>query len=136
MYTQNQNQQQSCDVIIISKSFETFSKSEYLGIILTKRNVVFDETGRRLNTGNYALQKVLLSYIISKIPESVTILYNFQNPEYCGIYNIIFQLFLYGCKLLSHTWMYVGYLEINVQWVVKKNKKEGKIFCYIQKLAT
>jgi len=26
-----------------------------------------DETGRRLNPGNYSLQKVLLSYVISKI---------------------------------------------------------------------
>ena len=31
---------------------------------------------------------------------------------------------------------YIGYSEINVRWVVKKNKKEGKIFYYIQKLAT
>jgi len=31
---------------------------------------------------------------------------------------------------------YVGYSEINVRWAVKKNKKEGKIFYYMQKLAT
>ena len=35
--TQNQNQQQSCDVITISKSFETFSKFECLGTILTEK---------------------------------------------------------------------------------------------------
>ncbi|GFG37382.1 hypothetical protein Cfor_11189 [Coptotermes formosanus] len=31
---------------------------------------------------------------------------------------------------------YEGYSEINLQWAVKKNKKEGKIFYFIQKLAT
>jgi hypothetical protein len=32
--------------------------------------------------------------------------------------------------------MYKGYLEINLRWAVKNNKKEGKIFYYIQKLVT
>jgi hypothetical protein len=32
--------------------------------------------------------------------------------------------------------LYESYSEINLQWAVKKNKKEGKIFYYIQKLAT
>jgi hypothetical protein len=31
---------------------------------------------------------------------------------------------------------YEGYPEINLWWAVKKNKKEGKIHYYMQKLAT
>jgi len=48
----------------------------------------------------------------------------------------MFQKVRCKSQLTIHMANYVGYSEINIRWAVKKNVKEGKIFYYIQNLAT
>jgi len=58
------------------------------------------------------------------------------NLNYDSFYKPIYNVSQSETIFLYEKEFYVCYSEINIRWAVKKNKKEGKIFYYMQKLAT
>jgi hypothetical protein len=94
LLSRHQNAAQNRDIKIANRSFENVSQFKYLGTTVTNKNLIQEETKRRLSSGNacyHSVQLLLYSLLLSK------------NLE-IRIYNtIILPVVLHGCETWSLT---------------------------------
>jgi hypothetical protein len=108
-----QNAGQNRDIKIGNRAFENVPQFKYLGMTVTSKNLVWEESKRRLNTGNacyHSVQNLVYSCLLSK------------NVEVRIYKTIMLPVVLYGCG----TW----YLTVKEEHKLRvfENRVLGSIF--------
>jgi hypothetical protein len=70
LVSRDQNAGQTREIKVGSRSFENVSQFKYLGTTVTNQNLIQEENGRRLNSGNacyHSVQNLLSSRLLSKM---------------------------------------------------------------------
>jgi hypothetical protein len=90
LLSRHQNAEQNHDIKTADRSFKNVAQFKYLGMTVTNKNLIQEESKRRLNLDNacyHAVQNLLSSHLLSK------------NIKIRTYKTIILSVVLYGCEM-------------------------------------